>query len=474
MFVSLRTVLFRLHWALGLTAGLVLALVGVTGAMMSYEEAILDLANADRAQVAVQDRPVLGPEALVARLSAERPGLRVGALTFFGDPALAPRARFADDAKAGDVKPGGRAPSVYLDPYDGTLRGEVRGEATFATIRGLHRLLLLPGEGRGWGRTITGAAALALLVFLATGLVLRWPKVHAWRIWLKPSLRRPGRPRYWSLHAVAGTWLLPVYAVIALTGLWWSYDAYKSAATWLLTGEVAVKGANKPAEARADRVGGRKSAERTDKSAERTDKSAERTDKGAERTDKGAERTDKGAERTDKGAERTDKGAERTDKGAERTDKGADAPPALDKAWAAFRAEEGASAALATVTPPGPDAARIRIRWIAEADAPKARNESIFDAATGGRLSLSRFSDKPLGRQIADSMLEVHRGRYFGAAFALVFCLAALAMPPLAVTGLVLYVLRRRAGAARGSVLRRAGGGSRPDGTGAMPGNAPT
>ncbi|TXM90924.1 PepSY domain-containing protein, partial [Methylobacterium sp. WL122] len=128
----------------------------------------------------------------------------------------------------------------------------------------------------------------------------------------------------------------------------------------------------------------------------------------------------------------------------------------------------------ATVTPPGPDAARIRIRWIAEADAPKARNESIFDAATGARLSLSRFSDKPLGRQIADSMLEVHRGRFFGAAFALVFCLAALAMPLLAVTGLVLYVLRRRAGAARGSALRRAGGGSRPDGTGAMPGNAPT
>ena len=414
--VSLRTVLFRLHWALGLTAGLVLALVGVTGAMMSYEEAILDLANVDRAQVAVQDRPVLGPDALVARLSAERPGLRVGALTFFGDPAMAPRARFADDAKAGDVKPGGRPPSVYLDPYDGTLRGEVRGEATFATIRGLHRWLLLPGEGKGWGRTITGAAAVALLVFLATGLYLRWPKVHAWRIWLKPSLRRPGRPRYWSLHAVAGTWLLPIYAVIALTGLWWSYDGYKSAATWLLTGEVAVEGANKPAEARADRAGGRRA--------------------------------------------------------GERTDKGADAPPALDKAWAAFRAEEGASAALATVTRPG--AGRIRIRWIAGADAPKARNESTFDAATGARLSLSRFSDKPLGRQIADSMLEVHRGRFFGATFALVFCLAALAMPLLAVTGLVLYVLRRRAGAGRGSALRRAGGGSRSDGTGAVPGTAPS
>ncbi len=403
---SLRTVLFRLHWALGLTAGLVLALVGVTGAMMSYEEAIIDLANADRARIAVLDRPHLGPEALVARLDAQRPGLKVNALTLSGDPAVAPHARFANAAK-GSARP----PSVYLDPYDGTLRGEIRGEATFATIRGLHRWLLLPGEGRGWGRTITGAAAVALLAFLATGLYLRWPKVHAWRIWLKPSLRRPGRPRYWSLHAVVGTWLLPVYAVIALTGLWWSYDAYKSAAIWLLTGkapeERTIGGASearltrRAPEARADRVPGRKGAEK---------------DQGS--------------------------------------------PPALDKAWSAFQAEEGAGAALATVTLPGPDAGRIRIRWLADAsDPPKARNESTFDAATGARLSVSRFSDKGLGQQIADSMLEVHRGRFFGGVFALVFCLAALAMPLLAITGLVLYVLRRRAGAARESAGRRPASG---------------
>lgn len=377
--ITVRTVLFRLHWALGLTAGLVLALVGVTGAMMSYEEAITDRVNADHARIAVADRPRLGPEALVARLEAQRPGLTVDALTFSGDPALAPRARFAHDAKAG-----ARPVSVYLDPYDGTQRGETRGEETFATIRGLHRWLLLPGGGKGWGRTITGATAAALLVFLATGLYLRWPKVHAWRIWLRPSLRQPGRPRYWSLHTIAGTWLLPVYAVIGLSGLWWSYDAYKAAATWLLTGTAP--------EARAVRAPGRR---------------------------------------------------------------GPEGPPALDKAWDAFQAGEGAGAALAVMTLPGPDATRIRIRWLANAsDAPKARNETTFDAATGARLSAARFSDKALGRQIADSMLEVHRGRFFGGFFAFVFCLAALAMPLLSVTGLVLYVLRRRAGAARKSALR--------------------
>lgn len=59
--MTLRKILFRLHWALGLTAGMVLALMGVTGALMSYEEAITDLLNADRTVVAASERPLLAP-----------------------------------------------------------------------------------------------------------------------------------------------------------------------------------------------------------------------------------------------------------------------------------------------------------------------------------------------------------------------------------------------------------------------------
>ena len=46
-------------------------------------------------------------------------------------------------------------------------------------------------------------------------------------------------------------------------------------------------------------------------------------------------------------------------------------------------------------------------------------------------------------------MLEVHRGRFFGAPAALLFCLAALALPGFFATGLTLYALRRRAGRRR-------------------------
>ncbi len=380
---ALRTVLFRTHWLLGLSAGLVLALLGVTGALMSYEEAVTDALNAGRAAVVAGDRTRLGPEALLARVQADHPTLRVSGLTIAVDPARAVRVRFAN---AGTERP----PARYVDPYDGGDRGIVAGEAAFATIRALHRWLLLPGEGRGWGRTVTGICAMALLVFLGTGLYLRWPRLHSWRIWLRPSLTRPGRPRWWSLHAVAGTWLLPVYLVIALTGLWWSYDAYRARATRLLTGawpEVRKEGGRM--EARGERPA-----------------------------------------------------------------------LALDAAWRTFTAEAG-EAAIATVTLPERRERTIRIRYLAHADdPPSARSEMHLDAATGARVSLAHAADKTLGQRIADNMLEVHRGRFFGPVFALVFCLAALAMPGLAATGLALYLLRRRAArrrrapAASGSPVR--------------------
>ena len=37
-----KKVLFQLHWFFGISAGLVLALMGVTGALYSFEEEILD------------------------------------------------------------------------------------------------------------------------------------------------------------------------------------------------------------------------------------------------------------------------------------------------------------------------------------------------------------------------------------------------------------------------------------------------
>ena len=62
----LRWVLFQLHWIFGITAGLVLAVVGLTGAFLSFEDDILEWMNPGVLTVAARDdAPLLTPQQLI-------------------------------------------------------------------------------------------------------------------------------------------------------------------------------------------------------------------------------------------------------------------------------------------------------------------------------------------------------------------------------------------------------------------------
>ena len=225
----IKAALLQVHSVIGLAFALVLAVIGITGAMMSFEDEIGAALNAGIMRVEARAAPTLTPDALVARLPAAPDFGKVSAVTLSSDPSVAARIRFARS------EGGSRPSSLYVDPYDGRLLGAPRGEEFFATVRKLHRWLLLPGDGKGIGREITGVVTIALVVMLLTGLVLRWPRrVRSVKVWLKPNLAMRGRGLQWSLHSVAGTWVLPIYLVVALTGLWYSFDWYKDGAVWLL------------------------------------------------------------------------------------------------------------------------------------------------------------------------------------------------------------------------------------------------
>lgn len=230
----LRRLLFHAHSIAGLIVSLLLALMGLTGAMLAFEDEIMAALNAATAQSAPRAEPTLGPAGILTRTGRQTTH-RIASISFAGEAGAAVHVRFARGAD------GERPAGLYLDPYDGRVLAPVRGEEAFALIRRLHRWLLLPGDGRGAGRTITGAAALSLLALLVSGVILRWPrKASSLRLWLKPQLGLRGRGLHRSLHTVIGTWLLPIYLVIVLTGLWWSYDWYRAGAKWLLSSKAAA------------------------------------------------------------------------------------------------------------------------------------------------------------------------------------------------------------------------------------------
>ncbi|OBV39651.1 PepSY domain-containing protein [Janthinobacterium psychrotolerans] len=210
-----KQVWFQLHWFIGITAGTVLMIIGLSGATISFKDELLDLMNPGVRHVAVETRATLTPGQLASMAAAEH-GQRVASVTVYAEPGAAPRVLFAP--KAGER----RGESIYVHPYTGATRPALQGAGFFEWTESLHRWLLLPREP---GRQVLGALALCLLGLALSGLYLRWPRRPLdWRTWLTFDPALKGRSFLWNLHAVIGTWCLVVYVMLTLTGMYWAYD----------------------------------------------------------------------------------------------------------------------------------------------------------------------------------------------------------------------------------------------------------
>lgn len=221
----LKKTLFQLHWFFGISAGLVLALMGITGATVSFEDEILRALNPSVLQVDKLPAGTLPPAELVAKLQAAE-GKDVSMLWVETDSGNAARVFYTPP-------PGERRGQMrYFDPYTGQFTGEAVGQGFFGFMLQLHRFLAMGDSGR----QITGACTLILIFFCLSGLYLRWPRqVASWRAWLTLDWAKQGRAFNWDLHAVFGTWCLLFYLLFALTGLYWSYEWYSKGLTRLLS-----------------------------------------------------------------------------------------------------------------------------------------------------------------------------------------------------------------------------------------------
>lgn len=387
----LRSILFQTHWFLGITAGLVLALVGVTGAILSFEHPLLKAINPGVMTVAPAGRAPLAPAALLARIAEQAPDQTVQALQQSSAPTDAARVTFAPVPGA-PVGPGGRArgESRWLDPYTGELLGAARGEGFFRTTMQLHRWLAAGDVGKH----IVGASTVALVFFCLSGLYLRWPR--RWRsprAWLHLDWRLTGRRFLWHLHSVVATWLLLPYLLMALTGLWWSYGWYREGIN-ALAGMPAQGPRGGPA------AGGAGAPPRTGEAAP------------------------------------------------------AGTAPARDVA-AVYAVFDGQVPAWSTRTLRLPAMPGAPIEFSYQDPSPAHERENHRLALDAGSLAVTaheRFEARPVGQRLVAAIFPLHSGSYFGTAGLVVFCLASLAMPLFAVTGLQLYLDRRakkRAGLAR-------------------------
>jgi len=238
MQTMMRWTLYQLHWVLGLTAGVVLSVMGITGALMAFDDEIMTTLSHGIVDVPAIAAPALSPDTLLVRFHEQSPDAVPTKLTLFPEPGKSARLIYRPPSTAPLAPDEDNTEGTWLDPYTGRVLGPAVGERFFDTVRALHRFLLLPHNRGGIGRPLTAFAAVCLVYMALSGLYLRWPRgrVLNWRAWLKPDLRRRGRLLYWSLHTVAGTWLFLIFLVFAITGPTFGYEGYRDALTALLTG----------------------------------------------------------------------------------------------------------------------------------------------------------------------------------------------------------------------------------------------
>ncbi|MRW91169.1 nitric oxide synthase [Duganella sp. FT80W] len=226
--------------------------IGLTGAILAFREQILDALNPGVRNVAVQSAPVLTPQQFMLAAQQVKPHERVTSIILYDTPGSSARIGLAP-------APGERkGETIYLNPYTGALLPELAYEGFFEWTEQLHRFLLLP---RDPGKMVAGVLAFCLMGLALTGIYLRWPRrVWDWRTWLTFDVRMKGRSFLWGLHSVVGTWVMVVFMVFTLSGVYWAFDPIRDMADgWMGTlrpprdaGATKPKGAKPPKAEPAD------------------------------------------------------------------------------------------------------------------------------------------------------------------------------------------------------------------------------
>ncbi len=216
---KLGQIIFWCHLIAGVTAGIVILIMSVTGVLLAFEPQIIRFAEREMQAVKLPQGEAqrLGAQALFARALEAKPNATPTALTLQADP------------NAAAVFMLGREGVLYLNPYTGEVTGEGAKSTRvfFRFVEDWHRWLGAGGENRAVGRAVTGACNTAFLILAVTGVYLWWPKKWMWRnlklvIFFKRGLKARARDFNW--HNVTGFWSSAALIVITATGIVMSYQ----------------------------------------------------------------------------------------------------------------------------------------------------------------------------------------------------------------------------------------------------------
>lgn len=241
----------KIHLWLSVPFGIIITLTCFSGAMLVFEPEITRALQNEIYYVASSEGEPRPIEELMETVKATLPdSVSITGVTVFADEERT--------YQVGLSKP--RRAAIFINQYSGEITGRYERLGFFSTMFKLHRWLLDSanphGEGIKAGKLLVGISTIMFVIALITGAVMWWqrarkrPRAHApspaeqqpanpalpqhgprGGFWRSLALSwRNGWPAFWkSLHVAGGMYVIIFLLAMALTGLTWSFQWYRTA-----------------------------------------------------------------------------------------------------------------------------------------------------------------------------------------------------------------------------------------------------
>jgi len=216
-----RGVFLQIHRTIGLLAGAIFVLVGLSGGVLAFREDIDEWLNAPLMRVATPAQANYRPidEIFAAAVAAMPPEGKAERLTLPRHAGAAAAIAYIVETDDLDTY----SYEIFVDPYTARVTGQrlllhgdrVLSQPLVPIVMAFHWTLLL-GANNAY---IVGAVAGLVILSVLVGLYLWWPRNGDWRLGLKIKWRASPERVVYDLHRSVGVYLGAVLLVMLFTGV---------------------------------------------------------------------------------------------------------------------------------------------------------------------------------------------------------------------------------------------------------------
>lgn len=380
--------------------GVFLFIVGITGAILSFEKEITKFINQDSFYVtAPLNQEKLTPKELLEKYQITNPKAKINSISVSTDASESSVINIAGSGEGREAK---RGINIYINPYTAEVLPEVKGKAFFSLILDLHRRLML-GEV---GKQIVAISTIALIILTISGIIIYWGRIkHSFFKSFTFKFKHKGRAFLSTMHSAVGMWVIPFYLLVALTGLFWSYQ-------WYNTMLYKIAGVEKPQRQQAPQM---QQGQKNEEASKSPKVEGQKTQKDGQPRGEGQRGGDNSAKFDD-----------------------------LQKAVNMFNIFVQKDYYTFTVKLPQKGTLYSFSYLDDKSKHFRESNSLEVDINSWQLVKHERFENKPLNEQLMRSILPLHTGEYFGLIGQIGMFLASSLMALFVITGFMLFINRHK------------------------------